>query len=47
MVSKIICSFQMNLGLVMVVGFLFLLRLEDSEANMTGTDSCDCYNCAD
>ena len=44
---KLFAAFCMMLGLAMVLGFLFLLWLEDPEANMTGIGSCGSYNCVD
>ena len=44
---KLFAAFCMMLGLVMVLGFLFLLWLEDPETNMTGIGSCGSYNCVD
>ena len=44
---KLFAAFCMMLGLAMVLGFLFLLWLEDPEPNMTGIGSCGSYNCVD
>ena len=44
---KLFAAFCMMLGLAMVLGFLFLLWLEDPEPNMTGVGSCGSYNCVD
>ena len=44
---KLFAAFCMMLGLAMVLGFLFLLWLEDPETNMTGIGSCGSYNCVD
>ena len=44
---KLFAAFCMMLGLAMLLGFLFLLWLEDPETNMTGIGSCGSYNCVD
>jgi len=44
---KLFAAFFVMLGLAMVLGFLFLLWLEDPETNMTGVGSCGSYNCVD
>ena len=44
---KLFAAFCMMLGLAMVLGFLFLLWLDDPEPNMTGIGSCGSYNCMD
>ena len=44
---KLFAAFCMMLGLAMVLGFSFLLWLEDPETNMTGVGSCGSYNCID
>ena len=44
---KLFAAFCMMLGLAMLLGFLFLLWLEDPETNMTGVGSCGSYNCVD
>ena len=44
---KLFAAFCMMLGLAMVLGFLFLLWLEDPETNMTGIGSCGSHNCVD
>ena len=44
---KLFAAFCMMLGLAMVLGFLFLLWLEDPEISMTGIGSCGSYNCVD
>ena len=44
---KLFAVFCMLVGLAVVLGFLFLLWLEDPELNMTGIGSCGSYNCVD
>ena len=44
---KLFAAFCMLVGFTVVVGFLFLLWLEDPEPNMTGIGSCGSYNCVD
>jgi len=44
---KLFAAFCMLLGLAVVLGFLFLLWLDDPEPNMTGIGSCGSYNCVD
>ena len=44
---KLFAAFCMILGLAMLIGFLFLLWLEDPETNMIGIGSCGSYNCVD
>jgi len=44
---KLFAAFCMLIGLIIVVGFLLLLWLEDPETNMTGIGSCGSYNCVD
>ena len=44
---KLFAAFCMMLGLAMVLGFLFLLWLDDPVPNMTGIGSCGSYNRVD